>query len=289
MVDRRPGIGAFLRARRDALQPEDVGLAREPGRRVPGLRREEVARLARISPEYYLRLEQGRDHLPSEQVLAALAGALRLDAAGREYLLGLALPSLRPRPGAGGPAPVDPALVAVVEHLGGVAAFVADANKDVVAANALARAAGSGAWAPGRNLVLDAFAPRVKACLPGWERLARRMVAALRLSGDPVDPRLQEVVGTLSVRDEDFRRWWAAHEVEAVTSGRVHCHLREGAGPVELRWQDLDVPGRTGHVLTVVHADPGSPGEAALAALAVLAERARERVPRPRGAAAARA
>ena len=243
-------VGEFLRARRDALQPEDVGLRREPGRRVPGLRREEVAQLADISPEYYLRLERGRDHQPSEQVLAALSRALLLDAGASDYLHRLAHP-FRRRSAVPGPrrAP-DEDLDAVVGAVRGTPAIVADANKDVVASNELARSMAAGRLDPGRNLVLDVFEPRVKVCLPDWEALARRMVAALRLSADPRDARLQQVVGRLSVRDEDFRRWWVAHEVLAPTSGTLPMTV-DGVGVVRMHWRDLIVPGRDGHVLTM--------------------------------------
>ena len=264
-------IGDFLRSRRDALQPEDVGLVREAGRRVPGLRREEVAALAGISPEYYLRLEQGRDHQPSQQVLSALARALRLDENQGRYLLRLLFPPLRPPRPTGGPGPVDPDLLAAMDGLSHGPVVLLDPNKDVIAVNAAARAAQHDAWRCGSNLVLHTFAPEVKLTLPGWAAHARGLVAALRLTADLDDPRLQEVVGTLSVRDPDFRTWWASHELPSSASGRVPCPVR-GWGTVELRWQDLAVPHRPGHLLRFFHADAGSAGEAALRALTAGAE-----------------
>ncbi len=247
-------IGDFLRARRGALQPEDVGLVREPGRRVPGLRREEVADLAGISAEYYLRLEQGRDHCPSPQVMAAIARALRLDAAARGYLSRLITDFLR-RDESRTEGSVDPGLALLVDRLVDVPAFIADANRDVVASNALARTVSGGVLAPGRNLLLHAFDPRVKTPTPEWERSARRAVAALRWSSDPDDPRLQEVIGTLAVRDDDFRRWWSAHEV-AVT-GVVDLASIVLARPPGTRvdCQEFSVPEHPGHVLAIVHDD----------------------------------
>nr|WP_276611926.1 helix-turn-helix transcriptional regulator [Kineococcus vitellinus] len=239
-----------MRARRDALQPEDVGLRREPGRRVPGLRREEVARLAGVSPEYYLRLEQGRDHQPSEQVLAALSRALLLDAAAGDYLHRLAHPFRRRAVVPGQRRAPGGELEAVVRTVRGTPAIVTDPTKEIVAGNDLALAMAAGRLDPGRNVVLDVFDPRVKAGLPGWEALARRMVAALRLTADPHDTRLQEVVGRLSVRDEDFRRWWVAHEVVCATSGTVPMAVDE-VGVVLMHWRDLNVPDWEGHVLTV--------------------------------------
>jgi transcriptional regulator with XRE-family HTH domain len=270
--DQGAEVGRFLRARRDALQPEDVGLPREPGRRVPGLRREEVAALAGISPEYYLRLEQGRDHQPSEQVLLTLGRALRLDLAGQEYLHRLVHP-FRPRAVVPAPRrPVDASLAATVAALGGTPAFVTDANKDIVLSNDVVRLMQPGVYDPGQNLLLNTFDPVVKELMPGWEALARRQVAALRLTARPEDARLQEVVGTLSVRDEDFRRWWSAHEVSAEVSGRVSVAI-EGYHVVTLGWYDLQVPDHDGHVLTVFRAeDP-----IAAAGLDLLAARARER------------
>ena len=262
------GLGEYLRGRRDALQPEDVGLAREARRRVPGLRREEVAELAGISVEYYMRLEQGKDHQPSQQVLAALARALRLDADGGSYLFRLAEPPRRPHREGRHDEPIGPDLLALLHALQQVPAYITDPNRDVVASNAMAQAMVGGAWWPGRNVVLETFAPHVQAGMPGWEQFARRVVAGLRATADPQHPRLQEIVGTLSVRDENFRRWWAEHDVAAISSGEVPCYFAE-FGIAQLRWHELEAPGRPGHLLTVFHADPGTPGHEALRDLAL--------------------
>jgi transcriptional regulator with XRE-family HTH domain len=174
-------IGRFLRARRDALPPEAVGLVRDPGRRVPGLRREEVAARAGISPEYYLRLEQGRDHQPSHQVLSTLARALLLSETEEQYLLRLVLPlplQQRARDEATG---VDPDLLATMDSLRGTPVVLLSPNKDVVAVNAAARAVPHDGWRRGSNLLLHAFSPEVKHTWPGWAAHARELVAALRL------------------------------------------------------------------------------------------------------------
>ncbi|WP_432512503.1 helix-turn-helix domain-containing protein [Kineococcus sp. SYSU DK001] len=243
-------LGRFLRARRDALQPEDVGLRREPGRRVPGLRREEVARLADISSEYYLRLEQGHDHQPSGQVLTALSRALRLDEAGADYLYRLAHPFRRPAVVPRPRAPLGEDLEPIVSAVRGAPAILVDATKDVVASNRLARSVA--AWLrPGRNIVLDTFDPLVKSTMPGWEAHARSVVASLRLTADVRDVRLQEIVGTLSVRDEDFRRWWSTHEVHADRRGTLPVHV-DGAGVVTLRWQEFSLPDQPGYALIVL-------------------------------------
>ncbi|PRY14650.1 helix-turn-helix transcriptional regulator [Kineococcus rhizosphaerae] len=252
-VARTTQVGDFLRARRDALQPEDVGLTREPGRRVPGLRREEVAQLADISPEYYLRLEQGRDHQPSEQVLAALCRALRLDPAAADYLYRLVHPFRRRLVPAPRPEPTDDSdLVAVVGAFQNPA-IVVDRTKDVVAVNGLAAAMAAHWCRPGHNVVLASFTPQVRQQMPDWARHARRMVASLRLSADPDDPRLQEIVGRLSLQDRDFQRWWASHEVSAVTHGTVPMTI-DHHGDVVLQWHELDLPDHPGHVVTMFSA-----------------------------------
>jgi transcriptional regulator with XRE-family HTH domain len=264
--DRAAPIGGFLRSRRDALQPEAVGLVRGAGRRVPGLRREEVAALAGVSPEYYLRLEQGHDHQPSRQVLSALARALRLSGTEERHLLRLVFPFSLERHAQGGAPAVDPDLLATVDAVRDAPVVLLNPTKDVLARNVVAAAAQHDGWRCGGNLVLDAFAPEVERSRPGWADQARELVAALRLTAHPEDPRLHEVVGTLSVRDADFRRWWASHELPSRSSGRASCPVR-GFGAVDLRWQDLAVPHRPGHVLRIFHAAPGTVAEAALAAL----------------------
>ncbi|MBB2899399.1 transcriptional regulator with XRE-family HTH domain [Kineococcus radiotolerans] len=264
------GLGRYLRGRREALQPEDVGLPRQARRRVPGLRREEVAHLAGISVEYYVRLERGVDHQPSPQVLAALAGALQLDADGRSYLVRLAQPPRRTSRGPERTTPLDAGLTAAMEAVGHLPVFVTDPNRDVIASNSVANAMPGGFWRVGRNAVLGTFAPRVKAGMPGWEEFAQRLVAGLRATADPGDARLQEIVGTLSVRDEDFRRWWAEHDVVRTSSGRVSYPF-DDVGLTEVRWQELEVPGHPGHLLTILHADPATPAHRALAALAARA------------------
>lgn len=265
-------VGRFLRARRDALQPEDVGLRRDAGRRVPGLRREEVAALAGVSLEYYLRLEQGRDHQPSTQVLAALARALRLDAAEREYLSRLVTGFLAV------PAPreasvvVGERLTSLVDRFSHTPTFVSNAVQDVVISNPLARALGE-ALQPGRNLLLELFDPEVKRTTPGWDETARRAVATLRLFADHGSSRLQEVVGTLSVRDEDFRRWWAGHEVATTPLlGRFSATV-DGFGQVDLDYDNLAVPEHPGYVVTILRARAGTVAERALEALTARVER----------------
>ncbi|TAJ49384.1 MAG: helix-turn-helix domain-containing protein [Herbiconiux sp.] len=265
--DRTP-LADFLRARRESIQPEQVGLPREPGRRVPGLRREEVAALAGISPEYYLRLEKGRDHQPSDQVLGSIARAFRLDTDARTYLFRLVRPwpPLRRPPAS---RPVDRGLLELLEQWTTTPAYLFDRNHDVLAANALARVIAPGLLEPGENLVMAAFerdSPSRTDSLT-WEPEARGLVAALRYHGDPGDPRLQEIVGTLSARSRSFRRIWERHEARPQSTG-VTVHPVEPFGVLELHWQSFQLPGDAGQFLTTFFAQPGTPTAAALAELA---------------------
>jgi len=255
MSAQRSALADYLRARRALLTPEDIGRSTEPGRRVKGLRRQEVAERAGISLEYYIRLEQGQKHQVSDQVLASLARALKLDESGRAYLYRLALPS----PVTALPAPrrIGSLVQKLVEQWSATPAYIFDRNQDLVFVNDLAAVLSPGFAEVGNNLVLMLFdAPAEKRAEENWQSSARATVAALRFHGDPSDPRLQEIVGTLSVRDRDFRQIWATHEARPLTSG-LAPNFVAGFGWVDLPWQILEVPG--GHFLNVNVAEPGTP------------------------------
>ena len=269
MTTGRTPVADFLRARREQLQPEDVGLPRDPHRRVPGLRREEVAELAGISPEYYVRLEQGRDHQPSEQVLAALGRALRLDDDGVTYLQRAANVAPFVRFTAHSPAPT---VAASVQHLldqwSHTPAYVSDRNHDVLSANATARALAPGYLEPGSNLLLSVFAAGATAERAGdWELTARSLVDSLRFNGDPTDQRLREIVGTLSVSDRLFRRMWADHNAKPLTSGITPAYV-EPLGWVQFNFQTLEIPGQRGQFLTTFFGAAGSRAALAISYLA---------------------
>jgi len=261
-------LGEYLRARRALVQPTDVGIVSLTLRRVAGLRRDEVAQRAGISPEYYLRLEQGRDRQPSEQVLHALGRALRLDAAAVEHMRRLVriqtgdLPSDVPAP----PGPVMTALAGLLDQWTGTPAYIMDGNQDVLVVNPLARAMTGGGLRPGLNLPLAVFSPFARAAMEDWPEAAERTAATLRYGSDPRDRRLQEVVGTLSVRDPDFRRLWARHDARPYLNGSIEQEVH-GHGRVTLRCQTLEVPGPRRHVLTAFHAPRGSAGATVLEAL----------------------
>jgi transcriptional regulator with XRE-family HTH domain len=268
-VDGSNTLGEFLRARRELVRPEDVGLPGTGLRRVPGLRREEVALLAGISADYYLRLEQGRDRNPSAQVLDALAQVLHLDAESTSYLLELARPRPRRRPGRRAervPAGIESLLVTI-----NMPAFVVNKYRDVLAANRLAQAL-SPLMTPGVNRLRALFTdPLARDYHPDWEEGTIGIVAQLRAeagaNGD--DPRLEALVGELSLKSERFRRLWARHDVRQGESATARIrHPR--VGELELRREKLAITGTDGLLMVIYHAEPGSQSADALALLGSL-------------------
>lgn len=212
-------LGSYLRARRALVTPEQAGLPAGTNRRVPGLRREEVALLAGISADYYLRLERGRDNNPSVQVLESLARVLRLDEVEQEYLLGLT--AARPRPQRRRKPERVPARLHHLLASVGIPAFVEGRAFDVLASNELAVAL-SPRLRPGynrlRSLLLD---PEEQAFQQEWTRSAEGFIAAFRKSiGDDTDnPRFVELVGELSLSSERFRTLWARHDIRGLDGG----------------------------------------------------------------------
>lgn len=261
MERRQSQLGEYLRARRALVLPEDVGLEREPGRRVEGLRREEVAKVAGVSPEYYLRLERGRDHQPSDQVLSALARALQLDDEASAYMRRLAHND-RSRHTSATPRVVDDSIRALLTQWSHTPAFVMNCNQDILLSNPLAGLLGPTYMETGANIVMQMFSDASRAYAADWDRTAARVVAALRLHGDPRDARLQEIVGTLTLSDPDFARLWARHDVAEQRTG-VSRHWVDPMGWVEFRWQNLAVPG-SNHILVTFWGDPGSPAAEAI-------------------------
>lgn len=260
MVTRSALVGDHLRALRDRIRPEDVGLRPDPHRRVSGLRREEVAARAGISAEYYLRLEQGRDHQPSEQVLLALARALALDEAGLEYLRRLASPP--PPIDLSTRRPDDPELQRLLSRHD-APAFVADEVIGVVASNPLAAALGE-SMRPGANRLVQMFTTMDRSIYPEWPSRAREMVAVFRMRSDPDDPRVRDIVGRLSIRDQDFADAWASQDVRVFTTGPCY-EVIEPFGLLEFECEDLGIPGRPGLTLTTLSAPPGSRAAAVIA------------------------
>jgi transcriptional regulator with XRE-family HTH domain len=264
--NRRAELAEYLRARRSSLNPIDLGLAAEPRRRVRGLRREEVADRAGISLEYYVRLEQGRNHQISEQVLSSLARALLLDDDGRAYLYRLALPSPSDLPRSEAAQPVSDVVMKLLDQWSETPAYVFDSNQDIVVVNDLAAALSPGYSVRGNNLVLMLFTATTEQRENAeWRDTAERAVAALRFHGDATDPRMAEVVESLSLTDADFRRMWAGHQARPLSSGIARNFVPD-FGWVDLPWQILDIPG--GYFLNVALIEPGTRAGAAIAQVA---------------------
>jgi transcriptional regulator with XRE-family HTH domain len=263
-------IGEYLRARRELIQPEDVGLPQPDGRRrVPGLRRAEVAMLAGVSPDYYMRLEQGRDQRPSAQVLDALAGALMLDGDAREHLHRLARAPARRRVSRRREERVPPTVAGLIESWETTPAYVQGRYTDVLAANWLATALAP-FYAVGANLLRAAFLdPRVQDTHPHWEAICASLVAGFRatIGPDTDDPRLNELVGELSVRSELFGRLWARHDARPKPPGPTLMDHPQ-VGPLELHYHRFPIPAADGQDIVIYHAEIGSRSAQALGLLA---------------------
>jgi transcriptional regulator with XRE-family HTH domain len=270
-------IGEYLRARRELVRPEDVGLRDLGRRRTPGLRREEVAMLAGVSADYYIRLEQGRDQHPSPQVLDALARALQLDEDATAHLHGLAQPPTPRRRRSSRPERPPVAITELIMSWSTTPAYVFGRYLDVLAANPLATALAP--WfTVGENLVKGAFLdPRRRELRPDWQQSLGGTVAALRanVGADVDDPRLTELVGELSLRSEEFRQLWARHDARPKGSGTSVMHHPQ-VGRLELSYTKLPIPDTDRQTLSIYHAAPGSPSERALALLATTTVRERE-------------
>ncbi|MCX4748251.1 helix-turn-helix transcriptional regulator [Kitasatospora sp. NBC_01287] len=271
-------LGEFLRSRRARIQPEEVGLRSYGQRRVPGLRREEVAQLAGVSVDYYIRLEQGRGANVSDAVLDAVARVLALDEVERAHLRALARPPRAASPtaartaGARAGQQVCPGLRRLLDAMTEVPAFVLGRRMDVLAWNALGDAVvGFSAMDPGRrNMARQTFLePDARTYYPQWEAVAAETVSHLRLDAGrhPEDPELASLVGDLSLRSPEFRRLWADHQVREKTWGQKL--LRHPlAGDLELGYEALALPGDPDQLLVCYTAVPGSPTAQRLALLA---------------------
>jgi transcriptional regulator with XRE-family HTH domain len=251
-------LGDHLRARRELVTPESVGLPGSGVRRVAGLRREEVALLAGISADYYLRLEQGRDRNPSLQVLESLARVLLLDEAATAYLLGLA--TERPRPSRRRPRrEVVPAGIQQLLGVIDLPAFVEGRYFDVLAANDLARALSPNLQVGQNRLRAMFLDPAEQALYPDWEHATTRMVAGFRESvgNDTDDPGFVQLVGELSLASDRFRRLWARHDVATLEGAPTRLHHPQ-VGELLLRREKLAVGGTPGQLLVVYHAQAGT-------------------------------
>ncbi|MGC5222592.1 helix-turn-helix transcriptional regulator [Micromonospora sp. DT81.3] len=263
----RSRLGDYLRARRARVHPEDVGIpVGDEQRRVAGLRREEVAILAGISSEYYLRLEQGREAHPSDQVLDALARALLLDAPATAYLHELAQ---KPSPGpTEGVDVVDERVQWLIDSWPVTAAVVHNRYIDVLATNALARALSPNYRIGVNNLVSLLTDPADEELHEGWDALTTRSVALLRsMFGQRADdPHLRALAAELSARSDRFSELWARNDVVQTSSG-THVLRHPQAGRLTLHYARLPLIGTDGHTIFLYYAEPRGPTADALATL----------------------
>ncbi|MFE6131116.1 helix-turn-helix transcriptional regulator [Streptomyces sp. NPDC056437] len=280
-MERRSELGGFLRTRRARLRPEDVGLPDYGGqRRVPGLRREELAQLAGVSAGYYTRLEQGQSPNASDAVLDAVARVLQLDEAERAHLHSLARPKptsrRRPRP-----EQLRPGAQILIDSFGSVPALVLGRYSDVLSWNRAAHALIAGHLpfdAPSqprqrpnicRLVFLDEHTRELYA---DWRAKARDTVADLRLTAGryPDDPVLTELVGELTVKSTEFASLWAAHPVHPCVPKHTRDFCHPLVGSMALYNELLELSLADGQRLAVFTAEPGSASAAALQLLADL-------------------
>jgi transcriptional regulator with XRE-family HTH domain len=274
-MDTRTEIREFLTSRRAKLKAADVGLPDYGPRRVPGLRREEVAVLAGVSVPYYTRLERGDLAGASDSVLDALARALQLDDAERAHLFDLARAAQPMRP----PPPrrrtakhrIRPSVQQLLDAMTGAAVHIGNDRLDILGANALGRALylemfdGQERPNAARFVFLD---PRAREFYLDWDRIARDVVATLRSAAgrNPYDRDLTDLVGELSTRSEEFRQHWARHDVRFHASGVKHFHHAQ-VGDLELNYERLEVVFDTGLTIFTYTADPGTRSAEALSLL----------------------
>lgn len=258
-------LSEFLRARRALVRPEDHGMP-AGARRTPGLRREEIAVLAGVSTDYYVRLEQGRERNPSPQVLRALAAALLLKDEETAYLRALVDP---PRPRRSGPAReyASPQLVALLDMWADTPALVYGRYLDLLAVNSLGETLFS--WLGSDSSLITAMFlnPAARDFYRDWTAIAQGCVAALRAANPaPGDQRLRELTDELAARSPDFARMWARHEVRAKTASAKHFH-HPLAGDLTLSFETFSVNSAPGQHLVVYRAEPGTAAERSLALL----------------------
>jgi transcriptional regulator with XRE-family HTH domain len=274
----REEVRAFLTTRRARVRPDQVEMPTGSNRRVPGLRRSEVASLAGVSIEYYTRMERGNLTGVSESVLDAVAQALRLDEAERDHLFDLARaastsPAGRRRRSQRG-VTVRPGLQFVLDAVTGGPALVRNGRLDIIAANMLGWALHSAAAANPRrpvNLARHCFLDRGSAerFYPDWDKAGDTIVAILRAEAgrDPYDKDLRDLIGELSTLSEDFRAKWGMHDVRRHASGEKHF-IHPVVGRLDLAFESADLVTDPGWKLLIYAAEPASPSADALALLA---------------------
>ena len=267
-MDQHSEVREFLRTRRARITPDQAGIIGGGRRRVPGLRREEVAFLAGVSVDYYARLERGNLSGVSDEVLLAIATVLRLDDAEVSYLHDLAR-AAQPQPVARRKKPqrdntIRPSLQHFLDSITGSAVWIGNERMDFIAGNALGRAV----YAPvmddpssrgGNNALFAFLSPAARNFYVDWEKGADDMVASLRLLAgrNPRDKGLSDLIGELITRSDEFARRWSSHNVRFHRSGlkRLRHPL---VGDLELSYDAMQLPDSPGWTLFAFTAEPGS-------------------------------
>jgi transcriptional regulator with XRE-family HTH domain len=278
-VDNRNEVREFLSSRRARLKPEQAGLPAYGGnRRVPGLRREEVAMLAGLSSDYYVQLERGRLHGVSESVLNAVANALQLDEAERTHLFDLARTANASsgRPRRPSPQKIRLGVQRILDAITDAPAWIRNGRSDVLATNQLGRALYAPVLddpvRPANTARFTFLSPRGPEFYRDWEQTAKDMVAVLRAEAgrNPFDRGLTDLVGELSTRSETFRSLWASHDVLFHRTGRKRLH-HPVVGDLDLSYEAFDLSADPGLRMLVYTAEPASPTADALNLLATWA------------------
>ncbi|MGW7259527.1 helix-turn-helix transcriptional regulator [Streptomyces sp. NPDC054834] len=281
-MDNQAEVREFLTSRRAKITPEQAGLPSSRRRRVPGLRRSEVAALADVSVEYYSKLERGHLTGASPAVLEAVARALQLDDAERAHLLNLAQAAdgsaalTRPRRRTARPWTPHRSLQWVLDAVTAGPAFVRNGRMDILAGNQLAHAFYADVYAAHHNQEnlarFNFLDPASRRFYPDWNEAADIAVAILRTEAgrNPHDKDLHDLVGELSTRSDEFRTRWGAHNVRHHGTGtkRFHHHT---VGELTLAYEGLEMAAEPGLTLTIYTAEPGSPSEEGLRLLATWA------------------
>lgn len=275
-MDAKREVQEFLTTRRARLTPDQAGLRTFGGtRRVPGLRREEVALLAGVSADYYTRLERGNVAGVSETVLESLVRALQLDEVERTHLFDLvrATQTATPRRPGRPKRPVRPSVQRMLDAMPGAPALVRNGRLDLLGGNALGRALYSqhfdSPFQPANSARFAFLDPRAQVFYVEWERLARDIVATLRAEAgrDPYDRELSDLVGELSTRSEAFRVFWAAHDVREHTTGtKLFNHPL--VGELSVTYESMELVADPGLTIFVYTAEAGSKSQEALDLLA---------------------
>jgi transcriptional regulator with XRE-family HTH domain len=274
-VDTKSEIREFLTSRRARITPDQAGLSVYGERRVPGLRREEVAVLAGVSVDYYTRMERGNLGGVSESVLEAVARGLQLDDAERAHLFDLARVAqpAAPRRRRRTQQRVRPSVQRLIDAMTGAPALVQNGRLDILSANALGRALYSELYVdpvrPANHARFVFLSPRAPDFYGDWDRVANDTVAILRTEAgrDPYDRDLSDLVGELSTRSEEFRTRWAAHNVRIHRTGAKDFH-HPVVGDLSLTYEMLDLSADSGLVILTYTAEPGSKSAEALDLLA---------------------